>query len=75
MLQIVIVFVFLGPSINSAITLPTYAIYKDNRFAWSMSIDPTKVSSMKLILFTVYKQQRRSLDEDAVQTLTVCIVA
>lgn len=40
-----------------------------------MSIDPAKVSSMKLILFIVYKQHRRSPEEDAVQPLTVCIPA
>lgn len=62
-------------SIKCAITLATYATYKDNWFAWSISIDPTKVSSMKLILFIVYKQPRRSLEEDAVQALTVCIPA
>lgn len=40
-----------------------------------MSIDPLKVSSMKLILVIVYKQHRRSLEEDAVQLLTVCVPA
>ena len=56
----------LGLSINGAITPATYAAYKDNWFARSMSIDPMKVSSMKLILFIVYKQHWRSLEEDAV---------
>lgn len=40
-----------------------------------MLIDPMKVSSMKLILFIVYKPHRRSLEEDAEQALTVCIAA
>lgn len=48
------VFVFLGPPTNCAITLVTYATYKDGWFAWSIGIDPTEVSSMKLILFIVY---------------------
>lgn len=48
------VFVFLGPPTNCAITLVTYATYKDSWFAWSIGIDPTEVSSMKLILFIVY---------------------
>lgn len=58
--------VFPGHYINCTITLSTYATYKDNWFPWSMSIDPTEVSSMKLILFIVYKQHRRSPEEDAV---------
>lgn len=30
---------------------------------------------MKLILFIVYQQHRQSLEEDAVQPLTVCVAA
>lgn len=65
----------LGASINGTITLATFAANKDNWFARSISIDPMKVSSMKLILFIVYKQHSRSLEEAAVQALTVCIPA
>lgn len=62
-------------SLNCTITLITHVTHKDKWFAWSISIDPTEVSSMKLILFIVYKQHRWSLEEDAVQALTVCVPA
>lgn len=59
--RLLTVLVCLGPPINCAITPTTYASYKDNWFTQSIRIDPLKVSSMKLILFIVYKQHRSPL--------------
>lgn len=62
-------------TVGRTVTLRIHASCKDNGFAWSICIDPMKVSSMKLILFIVYKQHQRSLEKEAARAATACVPA